>query len=60
MDTTCCYALQDKVWVHDPAGAPWEVYTITDDNPVVADGLMVLSSERAACCTPDEAGASTC
>ena len=22
-DTTCCYALQDKVWVHDPAGAPW-------------------------------------
>ena len=19
-DTTCCYALQDKVWVHDPAG----------------------------------------
>src|SRR6478735_198312 len=20
-DTTCCYALQDKVWVHDPAGA---------------------------------------
>ena len=31
--TTCCYALQDKVWVHDPAGAPWEVYTITDDNP---------------------------
>src|SRR6478752_7216771 len=26
-DTTCCYALQDKVWVHDPAGAPWEIYT---------------------------------
>jgi catechol 2,3-dioxygenase-like lactoylglutathione lyase family enzyme len=32
-DTSCCYALQDKVWVHDPAGAPWEVYTVKDDNP---------------------------
>ena len=33
-DTTCCYALQDKVWVHDPAGAPWEIYTVKDDDPV--------------------------
>lgn len=32
-DTTCCYALQDKVWVHDPAGAPWEIYTVKDDDP---------------------------
>jgi catechol 2,3-dioxygenase-like lactoylglutathione lyase family enzyme len=22
---TCCYALQDKVWVHDPDAAPWEI-----------------------------------
>src|SRR5688572_3020701 len=21
----CCFALQDKVWVTDPDGAPWEV-----------------------------------
>ena len=34
--TTCCYALQDKVWVHDPAGAPWEVYTVKDENPADA------------------------
>jgi catechol 2,3-dioxygenase-like lactoylglutathione lyase family enzyme len=32
--TTCCYALQDKVWVHDPDGAPWEVYTVLADSPV--------------------------
>ena len=25
-DTACCYALQDKVWVHGPGGEPWEVY----------------------------------
>src|SRR5688572_33089539 len=22
-DTQCCYALQDKVWVHGPGGEPW-------------------------------------
>ncbi len=27
----CCYALQDKVWVSDPDGAPWEVYTVRGD-----------------------------
>ena len=27
-NVTCCYALQDKVWVDDPDGAPWEVYTV--------------------------------
>lgn len=32
-DTTCCYAKQDKIWVHDPDGNEWEVYVITDDLP---------------------------
>jgi catechol 2,3-dioxygenase-like lactoylglutathione lyase family enzyme len=26
---SCCFAVQDKVWSHDPDGAPWEVYTVT-------------------------------
>jgi catechol 2,3-dioxygenase-like lactoylglutathione lyase family enzyme len=30
-DTTCCYALQDKVWVHGPGHEPWEVYTVKAD-----------------------------
>ncbi|MGH2746403.1 MAG: ArsI/CadI family heavy metal resistance metalloenzyme [Actinomycetota bacterium] len=30
---TCCYALQDKIWVADPDGAPWEVYTVLADAP---------------------------
>ena len=29
---TCCYAVQDKVWVDDPDGAPWEVYTVLADS----------------------------
>ena len=31
MDTTCCYAKQDKIWAHDPDGNEWEVYVLTDD-----------------------------
>jgi hypothetical protein len=31
--TTCCYAVQDKVWVNDPDGAPWEVYAVLADAP---------------------------
>jgi catechol 2,3-dioxygenase-like lactoylglutathione lyase family enzyme len=30
---TCCHAVQDKVWVADPDGAPWEVYTVLADAP---------------------------
>jgi catechol 2,3-dioxygenase-like lactoylglutathione lyase family enzyme len=32
-NTTCCYAVQDKVWVSDPDGTPWEVYTVLADAP---------------------------
>lgn len=32
-DTTCCFALQNKVWVSDGDGAPWEVYTVLADAP---------------------------
>ncbi len=35
--TTCCYALQDKAWVIDPDGAPWEVYTVLADAPDETD-----------------------
>jgi catechol 2,3-dioxygenase-like lactoylglutathione lyase family enzyme len=31
MDTTCCYAHQDKIWVHDPDGNPWEIFTTHGD-----------------------------
>jgi catechol 2,3-dioxygenase-like lactoylglutathione lyase family enzyme len=30
-NTACCYALQDKVWVHGPGDEPWEVYTVKAD-----------------------------
>ena len=62
LDTTCCYALQDKVWVHDPAGAPWEIYTVKDDDPAnPRDGHDQLVSRLVgdgACCTPKSGFAS--
>jgi|SRR5438270_4565656 len=31
MGSTCCSALQDKVWVEDPSGYRWEVYVFLGD-----------------------------
>jgi len=30
-NTTCCYAVQDKVWVTGPGRERWEVYTVLAD-----------------------------
>ena len=57
-DTTCCYARQDKVWVHGPGHEPWEVYTVKEDSPeygtdgVVSEpmGSCATADDRAACC----------
>lgn len=57
-DTTCCYARQDKVWVHGPGNEPWEVYTVKEDSQVFgADGVLAATSGDtmtdwpSACCT---------
>ena len=36
--TTCCYAVQDKIWVSDPDGDAWEVYTVLQDSATFACG----------------------
>lgn len=46
--TTCCYAVQDKAWVDDPDGAPWEVYTVLADAP--AETGLGCSTEA---CAPE-------
>jgi lactoylglutathione lyase len=44
--TTCCHAVQDKVWVDGPDASRWEIYT------VLADAEASSSSDAAAqCCT---------
>lgn len=43
MQTNCCYALQDKTWIHDPDGYEWEVFVVLEDN-LPTTGM---------CCTTD-------
>lgn len=44
-DTTCCYAVQDKVWVEDPDGNSWEVFVVKADAPV-------MKADASSCCAP--------
>ena len=45
-DTTCCYAVQDKVWVTGPGSEPWEVYTVKDDARPDLEGRTSLDLSR--------------
>jgi catechol 2,3-dioxygenase-like lactoylglutathione lyase family enzyme len=47
----CCYAQQEKVWVNDPDGAPWEIYTVLADSEVAGHGQRAAAVESSACCT---------
>jgi hypothetical protein len=49
-NVTCCYAVQDKVWVDGPGGEPWEIYTVLDDSDASADALRPVDASGAACC----------
>jgi catechol 2,3-dioxygenase-like lactoylglutathione lyase family enzyme len=42
MQAECCYALQDKAWVHDPDGNEWEVFTV----------IANIEQTGSSCCGP--------
>ena len=44
-NVTCCYAVQDKIWVADPDGNKWEVFVVLDN-----DGAQ-HASDSGSCCT---------
>jgi hypothetical protein len=46
---TCCYARQDKIWVRDPDGTPWEVF-VTHEDTVEAGSCGCPASAPGACC----------
>jgi catechol 2,3-dioxygenase-like lactoylglutathione lyase family enzyme len=64
--TTCCFAVQDKVWTNDPDGAPWEYYTVLADasdevglgcstegcspSPAEVSGALGNAPSPSACC----------
>jgi len=43
--TSCCYALQDKVWVHGPEIA-WEIYTVLDEQGEAGTLAQSLETRR--------------
>jgi len=55
-NSTCCYAVQDKVWVSGPGGEPWEVYTVTGDSRPDLEGKTSPENSAVAgdgsCCRP--------
>ena len=55
MQTDCCYATQDKTWVHDPDGNEWEAFVVLQDN------LPEKANAAAGCCVSSVAkGAGAC
>ena len=49
MDTTCCYARQDKIWVRDPDGTPWEVFATHEDTAEAGEGGLAVAEAGAEC-----------
>jgi catechol 2,3-dioxygenase-like lactoylglutathione lyase family enzyme len=60
LDTTCCYARQDKIWVHDPDGTPWEVFATHEDSEVAGEGGRAAAMGESCGCGDDAEGDGSC
>ena len=49
-NVSCCYAVQDKVWVDGPGGEPWEIYTVLSDAEMAPGELRGPLDHGAVCC----------
>src|SRR5690242_11739731 len=51
-NVSCCYAVQDKVWVDAPDGEPWEIYTVLADAETPGGELCCVDAPetQARCC----------
>lgn len=47
MQTNCCYARQDKTWVHDPDGNEWEAFVVLEDNLAESSACCGIETEVA-------------
>lgn len=57
-EVTCCYAVQDKVWVQDADGAPWEIYTVLANSETANGDLRSVDVRAADACASDSLPAS--
>ncbi|MGW5075997.1 ArsI/CadI family heavy metal resistance metalloenzyme [Rhodococcus sp. NPDC004095] len=64
MNTTCCFATQDKVWVTGPAGEKWEVYTVLADSDTFGTSPQLLAAGEensgGTCCGTAASSTSCC
>ena len=69
MQTSCCYAVQDKTWIRDPDGNEWEVFVVLEDNlaetaacecgdKVAATKPQAIAESATSCCAPRPVGIS--
>lgn len=59
-NVTCCYAVQDKVWVRDIDKNEWEVFVVLDaDAPEHSANRAKAQADGEACCTDDCCAAPT-
>ncbi|MGW0038213.1 ArsI/CadI family heavy metal resistance metalloenzyme [Gordonia sp. NPDC003376] len=63
INTTCCFATQDKVWVTGPNEERWEVYTVLADSESFGDSPNLLaagqSTTATTCCGSGQAAEHT-
>jgi catechol 2,3-dioxygenase-like lactoylglutathione lyase family enzyme len=60
-EVSCCYAVQDKVWVDAPDGEPWEIYTVLADVDERGEGLRTVEpAGDAQCCASAPESAARC
>jgi catechol 2,3-dioxygenase-like lactoylglutathione lyase family enzyme len=57
---SCCYAVQDKVWVNGPDDAAWEIYTVLADADVLAPSTAAGSETGCCGSSPAEQPAGAC
>jgi catechol 2,3-dioxygenase-like lactoylglutathione lyase family enzyme len=54
-EVSCCYAVQDKVWVDGPDGQPWEIYTVLADADEDPDVEAAGPDDLGCCSAPASA-----
>jgi len=60
-EVSCCFAVQDKVWVDGPDGEPWEIYTVLADVEHPHGELRSTEPEAdAPCCSTAPESAARC
>lgn len=52
---TCCYAVADKFWAHDPDGHAWEFWVRHEEaNSMHGDAKVLAAPPKNQCCAPGQ------